>query len=76
MPSGTPVVRVMPNTPALVGCGATVFARGKYVGDEEAQITQKLFSSIGICEEIPENLIDAVTGLAGSGPAYVMIQLT
>ncbi|XP_020278540.1 pyrroline-5-carboxylate reductase 2-like isoform X2 [Pseudomyrmex gracilis] len=71
LPEGTPVIRVMPNTPALVRCGATVFARGKYATDKEAEITEKLFSSVGICEEISENLIDPVTALAGSGPAYV-----
>lgn len=61
----------MPNTPALVGCGATVFARGKYANDKDAEIAEKLFSSVGICEEVPENFIDPVTALAASGPAYV-----
>lgn len=61
----------MPNTPALVGCGATVFTRGRYANDKDAKITEKLFSAVGICEEVPENLIDPVTALAGSGPAYV-----
>lgn len=71
MPDGTPVIRVMPNTPAIVGCGATVYARGKHAGDKEAEIVEKLFSSVGLCEEVSENLIDPVTALAGSGPAYV-----
>ncbi|XP_011881493.1 PREDICTED: pyrroline-5-carboxylate reductase isoform X1 [Vollenhovia emeryi] len=71
LPKETPVIRVMPNTPALVGCGATVFARGKYASDEDAEITEKLFSAVGICEEVPENFIDPVTALAGSGPAYI-----
>ncbi|XP_063991671.1 uncharacterized protein LOC135170082 [Diachasmimorpha longicaudata] len=71
LPEGTPVIRVMPNTPALVGCGATVFARGTYATDEDAEVTEKLFSAIGICEEVDEQLIDPVTALAGSGPAYV-----
>jgi len=61
----------MPNTPALVGCGATAFARGKHENDKDAEITKKLFSAVGICEEVPENLIDPVTALAASGPAYV-----
>lgn len=61
----------MPNTPALVGCGATVFARGKYASDKDAEITEKLFSAVGVCEEVPENFIDPVTALASSGPAYV-----
>lgn len=75
LPVKTPVIRVMPNTPALVGCGATVFARGKYASDKDAEITEKLFSAVGICEQVPENLIDPVTALAGSGPAYVYIMI-
>ncbi|XP_011312417.1 pyrroline-5-carboxylate reductase [Fopius arisanus] len=71
LPSGTPVIRVMPNTPALVGCGATVFSRGTHVTDEEAEITKRLFSAVGTCQEVDEHLIDPVTALAGSGPAYV-----
>ncbi|XP_029662163.1 pyrroline-5-carboxylate reductase isoform X2 [Formica exsecta] len=71
LPKDTPVIRVMPNTPALVGCGATVFARGKHASDKDAEVTEKLFSAVGICEEVPENFIDPVTALAGSGPAYV-----
>ncbi|XP_018346053.1 PREDICTED: pyrroline-5-carboxylate reductase 1, mitochondrial-like isoform X3 [Trachymyrmex septentrionalis] len=71
LPKETPVIRVMPNTPALVGCGATVFARGKCASDEDAEIAEKLFCSIGTCEEVPEYFIDPVTALAGSGPAYI-----
>ncbi|XP_011644514.1 pyrroline-5-carboxylate reductase 2 isoform X2 [Pogonomyrmex barbatus] len=73
LPAGTPVIRVMPNTPALVGCGATVFARGKHATDKDAEITEKLFSAVGICEEVPENFIDPITALAGSGPAYIFM---
>ncbi|XP_071875545.1 uncharacterized protein isoform X1 [Bombus fervidus] len=75
VPDGTPVIRVMPNTPAIVGCGATVYARGKHAGDKEAEIAEKLFSSVGLCEEVSENLIDPVTALAGSGPAYVYMMI-
>lgn len=75
LPDGTPVIRVMPNTPALVGCGATVYSRGTHVGDKEAEIAEKLFSAVGVCEEVPENLIDPVTALAGSGPAYVYMMI-
>ncbi|XP_028044596.1 pyrroline-5-carboxylate reductase isoform X1 [Monomorium pharaonis] len=71
LPKETPVMRVMPNTPALVGCGATVFARGKYASDKDAEVTEKLFSAVGICEEVPESFIDPVTALASSGPAYI-----
>lgn len=75
LPQGTPVIRVMPNTPALVGCGATVYARGKHAGDKEAEVAEKLFAAVGFCEEVPENLIDPVTALAGSGPAYVYMMI-
>lgn len=75
LPKGTPVIRVMPNTPALVRCGATVFSRGKHAGDKEAEIAERLFSSVGLCEEVPENMIDPVTALAGSGPAYVYMMI-
>jgi len=73
LPKETPVIRVMPNTPALVGCGASVFARGKYASDKDAEITEKLFSAVGIIEEVPEYFIDPVTGLSGSGPAYIYL---
>jgi len=66
----------MPNTPVLVGCGATVYTRGKYATDKDAEIAEKLFSAVGICEEVPENLIDPVTALASSGPAYVSVLFT
>ncbi|XP_017880171.1 pyrroline-5-carboxylate reductase 2 isoform X2 [Ceratina calcarata] len=75
VPAGTPVIRVMPNVPAIVGCGATVYTRGKHAGDKEAEIAEKLFSSVGVCEEVPENLIDPVTALAASGPAYVYMMI-
>ncbi|XP_043487802.1 pyrroline-5-carboxylate reductase [Polistes fuscatus] len=75
LPKGTPVIRVMPNTPALVGCGATVFSRGTNAGDKEAEVAEKLFSSVGFCEEVSENMIDPVTALAGSGPAYVYMMI-
>jgi len=66
----------MPNTPVLVGCGASVYTRGKYATDKDAEIAEKLFSAVGICEEVPENLIDPVTALASSGPAYVSVLFT
>lgn len=65
------VIRVMPNTPALVGCGAAAFARGKNATEADARLTRQILGSTGIAEEVSEDLLDAVTGLSGSGPAYV-----
>lgn len=61
----------MPNTPALVGSGASVYVKGKYSDEQDIEITRRLFLAVGFCEEVSEHSIDAVTALAGSGPAYV-----
>lgn len=68
-----PVVRVMPNTPALVGEGMSVLCRNSYVSEAAFEQARQLFSSVGRVEEVEEKLMDAVTGLSGSGPAYVYI---
>jgi len=66
-----PIIRVMPNTPALVGEGASAFTRGKQATDEHAALVQTLFSAVGSCVEVAsEELIDAVIGVSGSAPAY------
>lgn len=65
----------MPNTPALVNQGCSVFVRGKRATEDDAKKTQNLFEAIGTCEEIPEHLMDAVTALSGSGPAYVFVMI-
>lgn len=64
------IVRVMPNTPALVGAGAAGFTRGKLATADDAQTVERMFNTVGIASEVPESLLDAVTGLSGSGPAY------
>ncbi|MCS7338428.1 MAG: pyrroline-5-carboxylate reductase [Verrucomicrobiae bacterium] len=65
------VVRVMPNTPALVGASATAFALGQAATMQDAALIERLFRVVGLVIQLKESLLDAVTGLSGSGPAYV-----
>ena len=71
LPAGARVIRVMPNTPALVGAGASAFALGKSATAADGELAKKLLSAVGIVFQVKESLLDAVTGLSGSGPAYV-----
>ena len=71
LPAGARVIRVMPNTPALVGAGASAFALGKSATAADGELAKKLLSAVGIAIQVKEPLLDAVTGLSGSGPAYV-----
>lgn len=70
-----PVIRVMPNTPALVGAGASAFSRGKLAGDAQAETAMALLSAVGLAYEVKESLLNAVTGLSGSGPAYLYLAI-
>jgi pyrroline-5-carboxylate reductase len=70
---GSPVVRVMPNTPALIAQGISALSYGKQVGSEQQQTAQNIFKAVGTVVEVPESLMDAVTGLSGSGPGYVAL---
>ena len=70
---GARLIRVMPNTPALVGASATGFAAGESALPADAALAQRLFSSVGVAFQVKESLLDAVTGLSGSGPAYVYL---
>jgi len=70
---GLPVVRAMPNTPALVGAGASAVAPGSAAGEDELAWAEAILGAVGIVVRVPESLLDAVTGLSGSGPAYVFL---
>ena len=69
------VVRVMPNTPCLIGRGASGYAMGSGVTDEDGQLVEQLLSCVGVALRLDEPHLDAVTGLSGSGPAYVFTMI-
>lgn len=70
---GTPVVRAMPNTPALVGAGAAAVAPGSAADDDDVAWAARILGAVGQVVRVDESLLDAVTGLSGSGPAYVFL---
>jgi pyrroline-5-carboxylate reductase len=73
---GSPaVIRAMPNTPAMLGAGITALCRGRFVTDEELALAQKMFATVGRTVIVDERHMDAVTGLSGSGPAFLYIIL-
>jgi pyrroline-5-carboxylate reductase len=73
VPAGVAVVRAMPNTPALVGEGASAICAGPTATDDDLAWAEGLLGSVGTVVRVPERLMDAVTGLSGSGPAYVFL---
>lgn len=68
-----PVVRVMPNTPALIGAGASALCRGTHASEDHLSQARSIFEAVGRAVVVEEKLMDAVTGLSGSGPAYIYI---
>jgi pyrroline-5-carboxylate reductase len=70
---GAAVVRAMPNTPALVGCGAAAISAGTAASEADLAWAEEILSAVGKVERVGEGLLDAVTGLSGSGPAYVFL---
>ncbi len=73
MAPGRPVVRAMPNTPALVRSGASAIASGSHASAVHSSLVCRLLGAVGTVVEVPEYQLDAVTGLSGSGPAYVFL---
>jgi pyrroline-5-carboxylate reductase len=73
--AGVRIVRTMPNTPALVGAGATALARGAHATDADLEQARALFQAVGVAMIVEEHQLDAVTGLSGSGPAFAFIAI-
>jgi pyrroline-5-carboxylate reductase len=71
--SPLPVVRAMPNTPALIGAGAAAISPGSAAGEEDLAWAEEILGAVGVVVRVPETALDAVTGLSGSGPAYVFL---
>jgi pyrroline-5-carboxylate reductase len=68
-----PVIRAMPNTPAMLGAGITAICRGKFVSDQQLALAEQIFATVGRTVIVDEKHMDAVTGLSGSGPAFLYI---
>jgi pyrroline-5-carboxylate reductase len=73
LPAGSPVVRVMPNAPALVGAGISALAGGRFATADQVAAAAELFTGVGHVLVVPESQIDAVTAVSGSGPAYFLL---
>jgi pyrroline-5-carboxylate reductase len=74
-PEGFRIIRSMPNTPALVGKGASAYARSSRASEDDAAFAGRLLGSVGLAVEVPETMLNAVTGLSGSGPAYIYLAI-
>src|SRR6202043_1666351 len=69
------LIRVMPNTPCLVGASASAFAPAESATAEDVAVVERLLNAVGRAFRLPESLLDAVTGLSGSGPAFVYLMI-
>jgi len=72
-PSGSRIIRVMPNTPALVGRGASAYSLGTSATEKDAASVESILGAVGTVSRVEEKLLDAVTGLSGSGPAFIYV---
>jgi pyrroline-5-carboxylate reductase len=75
LPAGSPVIRVMPNAPMLVGAGISAIAKGRFASPEHLKDVAALFDSVGVVLTVPESQLDAVTAVSGSGPAYFFLMV-
>jgi pyrroline-5-carboxylate reductase len=73
LPAGTRIVRTMPNTPALAGAGAAALSAGPHATAADVDLAKRIFEAVGTAVVVAEPLLDAVTGLSGSGPAFVYL---
>lgn len=73
--SHQPVIRAMPNTPSRIGAGVTVISPGKLATEAHMTTTKQIFSSVGLCIELEENHLNAVTAVSGCGPAYIFLMM-
>ncbi|BBZ35423.1 pyrroline-5-carboxylate reductase [Mycolicibacterium confluentis] len=75
LPAGAPVIRVMPNAPALVGAGVSALAPGRFATAEQLKAVSEVFSCVGAVLTVAEGQLDAVTAVSGSGPAYFFLMV-
>ena len=75
LPAGSPVIRVMPNAPVVVGGGVSALARGRFATPEQLKDVAAIFDAVGGVLTVPESQLDAVTAVSGSGPAYFFLMV-